>query len=218
MKKFILILIALFIIGLIAFSYYTRPAPLPSTDTDTATATSSDAYVVSQDESSAEFRIDEVLNGSPFTAIGTTNAIYGEFKLVDEGGIKTPELSEFKINARTLKTDNENRDGAIARLILKSDKPENEFITFKPIDVIGAPDNFIYGEEYTFQVLGDMTISGITKQVTFDITSKATEQEAQVEAHALIKRSDFNLVIPNIPFVASVENEFEINASLVAKK
>ena len=75
MKKFILILITLFIIGLIAFSYYTRPAPLPSTNTDTATATSSDAYVVSQDESSAEFQIDEVLNGSPFTAIGTTNAI-----------------------------------------------------------------------------------------------------------------------------------------------
>ena len=218
MKKFILTLIVLFIIGLIAFSYYTRPAPLPSIENQTSNATSSNVYVISQEESTAEFRIDEVLNGSPFTAVGTTHSIHGEFKLIDENGIRSPELSEIKINARTLKTDNENRDGAISRLILKSDQTENEFITFRPIDVIGGPDSFEYNKEYNFQVLGDMTISGVTKQVSFNIQAVATKEKAEVEAHALIKRSDFNLVIPNIPFVASVENEFEINASLIANK
>ena len=35
-------------------------------------------------------------------------------------------------------------------------------------------------------------------------------------AETKIKRSDYNLVIPNIPFVASVDDEFAITVNIVA--
>ena len=219
MKKIIWAVLIVVVVAGGAFLFYTRPASAPSEPEtgSTETATSTGAYSITG-ESTAEFRIGEILNGKPFTPVGVTSAISGSFSIVEKDGVRTPVLDEIKINARTFKTDDERRDGAIAHLILKSEDPANEFIVFKPMETVGTPDSFDLDTEYSFRILGNLTISGVTKQVWFDVTATVGASEAHGTAIAEIKRSDFSLVIPNVPFVASVNDSFQIKATIVAKK
>lgn len=239
MNKKLLMWLAFFIMifGL-GFMYFTRKAPAPSQDaqafldanqmaaneivetvTNTQTPTLNTTpsasnktstrthYKISSASSKVEFKIDEILRDKPFTAIGTTSDIAGDIFVNSDDTIT---LSTISINARTFKTDSSNRDGAIARFILKSDDPKNEFITFVP--------KTITGKLPTVSVTGDLTISGKTMPVAFDIIAKVSGNDLSGTANASIKRSDFNLTIPSVKFVASVDDQFTISASIVAKK
>lgn len=213
-KNIIYGIIGLVVIGGAAYAYFARPVAAPSETVSTGTqfAAGSETYRVASEKSQAKFTIDEILRGKPFTVVGTTNQITGEIAVKDS----VITFGTFTINARTLKTDNEQRNGAIARLILKSEQPENEFITFVPSAPIVIPENT--GSEATVQVAGNLTISGVTRPQLFDVTLVVTDDAITGTAKTTIKRSDYNLVIPNIPFVAGVPDEFTIAADVVAEK
>lgn len=209
-----MILVFLIVIGIAAFVYGTREPSAPSTPIDTASGQNElpaqeqqEVYRISQEKSTATFTIDEMLRGKPFTVIGTTNQIAGDIAVSAEA----LEVGTITINARTLKTDSTQRDGAIARLILQSEKPENEFITFKPTSVEQI------GEGMVYRVTGDLTISGITKPAVLDVQMNTSAGTLTGTAEGVLKRSDYNLVIPNIPFVANVPDEFTIKADIVAE-
>lgn len=226
MKKIIFGFVVVIVALLLAFFYITRPPSAPSQTTPTTSGEQGTplpgqtvrAYSVSAAESQAAFRIREVLRGSPFMAVGTTSAVSGEFKIIEENGVRSAQMGEIRINARTFKTDDPRRDGAIARLILKSESPENEFIVFKPKDITGLPDSLEPDTAYEFEIQGDLTISGVTKPAKFAVVAFFNDAKISGKASAKIRRSDYNLVIPNIPFVANVDDEFEIEATLVAPR
>jgi polyisoprenoid-binding protein YceI len=196
------------------YAVVTRPVVAPSGELPEAARKldpNSDAadarFTIDALRSTASFEIDEVLRGAPLRVVGTTSDISGSFgyKLGDG----TLSLGDISVNARTLKTDRTNRDGAISRLILKSGETANEFITFSPTSVLKV------GEGYS--VTGDLTVSGITKPVTFEVKlDRIVETEISGTAVATISRKDFGLVIPSIPFVADVPDLFQIKASIVA--
>lgn len=222
-KKLLLAIVIIIMIGIGAFLYATRPASAPTQDLqamlETATTGQASAnaktYRISQSESKAEFRIDEVLRDKPFTAIGTTNQIAGD--IIFTGEATSPiSFSTIKINARTFKTDSENRDGATARFILKSEDPSNEFITFTPTST-SVPESIVAGGEVTGTVSGNLTISGVTKPATFTLKLKQSSDTISGTAITTLKRSDFDLKIPNVPFVASVKDTFDVSATIVAK-
>ena len=201
------------IVGVAGFLYATRPISSPVQDVQLVADTlnndktsGTSLYRISQENSKAEFKIGEILNGTPFMAIGATNQVAGDI-IVSENPVKI-EIGVIKINAKSFKTDDSRRDGAIARFILKSEDPGNEFIEFKPTNINGTiPD---------FTVSGNLTISGVTKPATFSVSAKIEGEKMTGMAEAKIKRSDYNLVIPNIPFVASVDDEFTVTADIVA--
>lgn len=242
--KSIVTLVILAIIGIGAYSYFLRPVKSPSDSGDQAATstndsglsdngTSTDAGANSASStnsgqvasykiaagSKAEFNIDEVLRGSDFTVVGTTEQVSGAVT----ANINDPSKSiigEIKINARTFKTDTENRDRAIARFVLKSEEAANEYIVFTPKEISGLPADaaakVTRGENISFKVKGDLKIAGVTKSVTFDATFALKNGQIQGSAQSKIKRSDFSLTIPSVPFVASVEDEMiiKINATM----
>jgi polyisoprenoid-binding protein YceI len=66
-------------------------------------------------------------------------------------------------------------------------------------------------------VTGNLTITGITNQVTFDVTATAvSESEIQGTASTVVLRPDYSLSIPSLPHVANVEEEVEIEIEFVA--
>jgi polyisoprenoid-binding protein YceI len=241
--KTIITIIVLGIIGISGYMYATRPIALPSdsgnmqatsTDsvdaTNTATGSNSTIFPTASVASyriaagtKAEFNIDEVLRGEPFTVVGTTADVSGSV----QADLVKPEdsvIGTFKINARTFKTDSPNRDTAIARFILKSEDASNEFITFEVKEISGvqsdAGEKVLAGETVSFKIKGDLTITGITKSTTFNakfalVQTGADAGKIKGIAEAKIKRSDFKLVIPNIPFVANVPDEFLIKIDAV---
>lgn len=224
MKNFLLFLLALAIIALGAFLYMIRPVSAPSGNTpppDTTTtvkpvSAGSQVYVITPARSEAKFEIDEVLNNSPFHVVGTTRDVSGQIT-VNQADPKLSSISTIIINARTLKTDSQMRDGMIGRMILKSQ--DNEFITFKTTSVSGLPEKPEIGKEYNFDVRGTLTVAGTSKEATFAVTAKAiSETEIQGVAKTTIKYQDYSISIPKVPKVASVEDDVTLTFTFVAEK
>ncbi len=218
MKKAIQIIVVIVVIAALAYLYITRAPSAPSRDintaTDTLTATSSEKlYRISSENSKVQFSIKEVLNGKPFTAVGTTSEIAGDIR-VASGTITVGTLA---INAKTFKTDSKQRDGAISRAILRAEDPANEFMYFKSAPVTGLPA-LVASSTLAFSVMGDLTISGVTQPAIFSVNMKVDENGISGIATTKIKRSDFKLVIPNVPFVASVDDEFIVTAEISARE
>ncbi len=217
MKKTIITIVVIAILGFVAYAYATRPVTPPSQDINEvsgklpAGSATSSVYKISQAKSLVTFEMNELLNQKPKLVVGTTTEIGGDIALKD-GKI---EFGGLVINAKTFITDNENRNRAMVNLILKSNKIENEFITFMPT----SPNPTIeLGKMATFDVVGDLTISGVTKPATFNVVLTATEDSVNGKATTKIKRSDFNLVIPNLSFIANVDDEFPVTIDVVAER
>jgi polyisoprenoid-binding protein YceI len=222
-KNILRISIIILCVILVAFLYVTRPVSAPIRDVEKekdslATDSKSEkVFSIVPEKSLIKFSINEVLRGSPFEVIGTSTVISGDVKINMTPNQSSISIGTLKINAKTFVTDDARRDGAIVRLILKSDTPQNEFIEFTPKEISGVPNSILENEEFNFTVNGDLLISGVTKPATF--ISKATIKDGVLTgvAEAEIKRSDYNLIIPNFPFIANVDDVFKITVNLVAE-
>lgn len=165
--------------------------------------------------SEARFMIDEVLRGDPITVVGATDQVAGQFA-VDPNDLSTIELGPMRVNARTLATDNDFRNRAIKNRILLTD--QFEFVTFTPKELVGLPATAAVGETYSFQVVGDLTVTDVTREVTFDIMATAIS-ETQIEAIARTSflYPDFELFIPDVQAVDAVDDEVRLEIQFVAE-
>lgn len=216
MKKTAIALVVLVLLAVGGYLYLTQAPSAPSVDVSDPSGealSSGDVYRISQEGSIAEFRIYELLRGNPFTVVGTTTQIAGDLAIGNEG----VRFGEIRINARTFKTDSQSRDGTIARAILRSENPANEVIVFRPTSVSGGED-FAETGSSTLSVSGDLTISGVTKPATFVVSMRMEGGAITGTASAQLKRSDFNLIVPNLDFIADVPDLFDVGARVTAVK
>ena len=172
-------------------------------------------FTISPEGSEVRFELNEELRGQPKTVVGTTNQVAGELA-VDINDLSTVQAGVIQINARTLATDNDFRNRAIANEILQTGA--NEFITFTPTAVNGLPDSVSEGETVNFTIVGDLTIRGVTAKATFDVevTVDSATQLSGV-ASTIVLRSDYGLNIPSVPNVANVEEEVELYIDFIAR-
>jgi polyisoprenoid-binding protein YceI len=184
----------------------------PATQAPTA---SLQRFQIRAGDSKASFTLDEVLNGSPKTVVGTTDQIAGELG-VDPSDLSSAKIGPITINARTLATDSSQRDRAIKNLILSTDT--FELITFTPTAISGLSGSGAPGQPYSFQISGNLTIRDITKPVTFTATVQAeSASRLSGKASASINRDDFGLSIPSVPFVANVSQQVALEIAFVAE-
>lgn len=217
----VLAIVAVVSIG--TFLYLTRGVALPTADVqesvqelDVASTSSQTLYRIAQNDSQVEYNIFEVLNGTDTTVVGTTSEVAGDIVL-DLSDLSKTELGEIIINARTFATDEDRRDNAVTRFILQSETDANEFITFQPTAISGLPANASVSDQLSFSITGNLTIAGITQSVTFNVTASVNEDNQLVgHAETIVLRSDFNMSIPNVPFVANVGDEVTLKIDFVA--
>lgn len=220
MKKTITILVIVALIIIAAFFYLTRPVTAPTENIQSASETLPEPteegtlYRIAQDDSTASFQAKEILNDKPASPVGVTHDIAGDISI--EGNKIT--MGTIKINAKTFVTDSEKRDGAVSRFILKTEEPGNEYITFKPTKIEGAPAMIEDGKEFTVKITGDLTISGVTKPAVFTTKMTVTDEKITGSASSSLKRSDYGLKIPSVPSVASVDDEIALSATITANK
>ena len=171
-------------------------------------------FTISPAGSQVRFELDEDLRGLHTTVVGTTDQVAGELA-VDFNDLSTVQAGLIQINARTLATDNNFRNRAIANEILQTGA--NEFITFTPSAVNGLPDSASEGETVNFTIVGELTIRGITTEATFDMEAtvdSATQLSGM--ASTVVSRADYGMDIPSVPNVANVEDEVELYIDFVA--
>ena len=134
---------------------------------------------------------------------------------VDLGDLSTVQVGALNINARTFVTDDEKRNSAIRNRILHTD--QYEFITFTPTEIAGLSGGAVPGQSYTFQITGDLTIRDITQTETFDVEVQVvSENQLSGVATSVIPLVDYNLQIPDVPFVANVGDEITLEFRFAA--
>jgi polyisoprenoid-binding protein YceI len=195
----------------------TEEAPAETSASDAGEAVT---FVILGTESSARFELDEDLRGQRITVVGTTEGdedVAGEIT-VNAANPSASSVGTLAINVRSLRTDNEFRDRAIRGQILRSADDANEFAIFVPTELSGLPDSVSVGDEFTFELTGDLTLQQTTVSVTFEVTVTAvSETRIEGSAEATINRNDFGLTIPNAPGVANVEEEVLLVIDFVAE-
>lgn len=161
----------------------------------------------------ASYRVTEHLAGLNFPndAIGTTESITGGLVFAPDGSINSAQ-SKLTIDLRTLKSDQDIRDVYVKNRMLETDKfPVAEFV---PRRVEGLRYPLPNLEQATkqsgFQLLGDLTIHGVTKQVV--LTGYATFSRDLVagRAAATFTFSTFGLTKPQLARVVSVDDKITL--------
>ncbi|MBV9324134.1 MAG: YceI family protein [Chloroflexi bacterium] len=211
------VIVAASAVGVGAYSYLkpTAPESAPITVVPITTMNANDSsavdpngstlYAIESGASEATFTIDEVLNGSPKTVVGTTDQVSGQaaFDPFDPSSL---QIGTILIDARTLQTDDSSRTRVLNNQILSTG--QYEYISLTPTSVSGLPDSVSVGQPFTFQLTGDLTIRDTTQPATFDVTATLNpDGTLHGTATSTIQYADWGVSIPSVPFVASVGDQ-----------
>lgn len=216
---------ALVVIGVVAYAVwvYGGNAARPGA-TATATlapgltpAAGQTVFTLDPSSTQATFTIHEVLLGNPNTVVGSTNQVTGQI-LVDTSDPSKSKVGQIRVDLSTLVTDNDMRNHTLQGRILETGDPSNQYATFDAASYKGLPSSIAAGQTVTFQVIGNLTLHGVTKVETFDITltpSSATQMTGK--ATTTVRYEDFNLSIPNVPSVSDVTDNVTLALTFTAK-
>jgi polyisoprenoid-binding protein YceI len=209
------------VIGIAGSVWWLGSASTPSQEisAETLEAPTAEGHLfrINREFSEVRFTIHEELFGSPKTVIGVTNELAGDI-IVNMENAANSQVGEIRVNARTLATDDENRNRSLRNLILESSKDEFEFISFQPTELSGLPEGPVaIGDTVTFQLTGDLTVRHITNSVTFDVTvTLDSEERLEGSATTMTTRAAYELTIPTAPGVANVTDEVTLEIDFVA--
>lgn len=173
-------------------------------------------YRIVSESSLVTFALQEDLRGVRTDVVGQTTEVAGDI-VVDFANPASSQIGTIRINARTLATDNEFRNRALRSEILRTSSDEYEFIDFEPTAINGLPETVAVGETYTFDIVGNLTVVGVTNEVTFTAAvTMASEDQISGTATANILFADWGIAIPNAPGVANVTPDVTLTLEFTA--
>lgn len=174
------------------------PTDIPTTEVEAVAVAPSETSVAARlfrivpQESEARFSVYETFPEG--TAIGRTNQIAGDI-IVDFNAPSNSQIGTIRINLRTLRTDDPDRDSSIRCCVLLTAQDIYEFSDFVPTAITGMPEQVQVGIPITFQVTGDLTLRGTTRPVTFDVVVTPNSlTEISGTATTTVNRSDFGIL------------------------
>lgn len=210
------VIIVALIIGVCSVSAQV-PAPAPASAP--APAPAGPVRLELTEGSVARYRVREQLAGISFPndAIGTTSAVSGTLVLTASGAIN-PAQSKITVDLRTLKSDQDQRDGFVRgdRLLNVEKFPQIEFL---PRRVVGLPWPLPSGRgaQAGFQIVGDMTVRGVTREVTWNTVATFTDTVAGL-ATTQFRFDTFGLPKPQLARLLSVADDISLELEFRFKR
>ncbi|MFI5271701.1 MAG: YceI family protein [Ktedonobacterales bacterium] len=174
------------------------------------------AFTIDSSASQATFTMHEVLFGQPNTVVGKTSQVAGEI-LVNTRNPAQSRLGQIRVDLSTLVTDSDLRNRTIQSRILETSQPANQYATFTETSIKGLPATVAAGQTVAFQVVGNLTIHGVTRSETFSVSltpQSATRLSGQ--AQATVRYADFSVAVPNVPSVTGLSDTVTLALSFVA--
>ena len=165
-------------------------------------------------EGNATYTVSEQFVGIDFPsdAMGSSSKVAGTLGIAKDGSIVPG--SKLTVDLSALKSDQDMRDNFAKTRTLETDKyPLAEFI---PTKIEGLPLMIPTNGQNGFKLTGNMTIHGVTKEVTFQgIATYGRDNTVSGIAKTSFGFDTFGLTVPKIGRLASVNNT--INLSLQFK-
>lgn len=151
----------------------------------------------------ARYRVREQLASVSFPtdAVGTTGALTGRLVLDDRGRVVAAE-SRFTVDLTTLKSDRERRDRFIQGRTLETARfPSAQLV---PTTLAGLPWPLPASGDFSFTLTGDLTVHGVTKPTTWQVTAAAKDGGFSGTASTRVTFADFGMTAPRVMVVLSV--------------
>jgi polyisoprenoid-binding protein YceI len=189
-----------------ATSATSAPAPTSTTwSSGSENPASGIALVVDSSNSSASYHAQEQLAGRnlPSEAVGTTPHVSGSILLAPDGSIAANQ-SQIQVDLRSLASDQSRRDNFIKGNTLQTNSFPNA--TFVPRQARGLPSPLPTSGQATFQLLGDLTVHGVTRPVTWQVTTQFDGGSVSGNATTNVNISDFGMTPPKAGPVLSIED------------
>ena len=172
-------------------------------------------YVINSSQSSASYHAEEELAQiGTQTATGTTNAFIGQIAL-DSNGLPM-ECSRFDVDLRTLTSDESRRDNFLYSNVLETGT--YPLATFILTSVEGMNGALTDGQEIPVTLIGNLTIHGVTNQVSWDATVKLDGDTITGHATTNFNLDQYNMQKPIVGPVISIADTIQLEVGIVAAK
>lgn len=155
------------------------------------------------------------LGQPPKTAVCTTRSVTGEIAMSPDGSI-LQESSKIVVDQRTLKCQAPLSDARAQTLLQTAQHPFAEFAV-KSAPGLGAP---LPTGDTAFQLVGDQTVKGQTRPVTYETTGTFTPEGMIGKARTTLPMSSFGITPPSLGPLLQVSDdmiaEVDIKAAMGA--
>jgi len=166
--------------------------------------------------SEARYRVREQLAGYNFPndAVGTTRSISGIITFDTQGRLGPG--SKLTVDLRTLKSDEAKRDNYLrANTLTTASFPYAELV---PREVRGLPFPLPGSGSASVQIVGDLTVRGVTRPTTWDGTALFQGRAVRLQARTAFKFGEFDLTQPRIFRVLSIEDLIRLEVDLTLRQ
>lgn len=137
------------------------------------------------------YRVKEVLFGQSNEAAGRTSEVSGSMTL-NGATVGSVDLS---VNMASVKSGNGQRDGQYNGRIMETSRfPTATFKLTKPLTLSNVPTD---ATVVTAKATGDLTVHGVTKSVTFDLSAQRDGANVKVNGTIPIVFADYKIDNPS---------------------
>ena len=156
------------------------------------------------------YRVNETFaDNKANTAVGRTPQVTGTLTLA---GTKITAV-DITADLTRLQSDDDRRDGQLRQQAIQTSQfPESTFHLSSPIDLGAVPAD---GATITVNAVGDLTLHGVTKQVTVPIEARLAGNVVTVTGSIDILFADYAIEQPRSFLVISIEDhgimEFQLH-------
>jgi len=199
----------------------------PATSAPTAAATSGQLKVATDGQgvtlvldgaaSQASYHARETLVGRslPSDAVGTTKKVSGTIVL-DGSGAPVADRSTITVDLTQLQSDESRRDNFIKGNTLNTNRFPTA--TFVPTSADGLPSPLPTSGSATFQLSGDLTVRGVTRPVTWQVTANFADAAMTGNATTRVQITDFGMTPPKAGPVLGIEDELTLELDFAATR
>jgi polyisoprenoid-binding protein YceI len=165
----------------------------------------------------ASYHAHEQLVGRtlPSEAVGTSNAVSGSI-VFDTGGSIVTDQSKISVDLSKLTSDESRRDNFIKGDTLQTNR--FPMATFVAREAPGLPTPLPTSGQFTFALSGDLTVHGVTRPVTWQVTAQFAEASVSGEATTGVNISDFGMSPPKAGPVLSIEDGLTLELAFSAAR
>jgi polyisoprenoid-binding protein YceI len=185
--------------------------PNGNTSSTAPSAASVDGEYSVKAGSTVGYRVTEVLFGQTSEAAGRTTDVTGSLTMSGT----TANGADFTVDLTTVKSDQNNRDNQFqGRIMNTAEFPNATFELTEPIDLTSVPAE---ATPITAKATGDLTLRGVTKSVTFDISAQRLGDTIEVNGAIPITWDEWQIPAPS-GGPAQVEDSGEIEFLITFEK
>jgi polyisoprenoid-binding protein YceI len=135
--------------------------------------------------------------------------------LSSDGDIQ-PAESKVIVDLSSLASDRGQRDNFIKRNTLQTDQYPNAELVLREVTDLLEPLPATGAD--SFQLLGDLTVHGVTRPVQWDVQANFTPDGVTGTATTRVKITDFGMQTPRTATVLSVEDDIRLELDFRASR